>query len=226
MKKFIPILILFVGGAKAQNDTEQNTEATNEAAAQEVTEPKKRPSWSQGLPERQTAPTAASLMSKPKAEIDMRPAQESFKPELETSEIELNFQPKSANDFKVEVEPVAVDMTLSREEMRDSFFKTEDDVSELDVVDNDLLAQYKWQVLKVTNVEVPNDFDASEALNLNIHINPKGRVVKVVSEDADVSANAMRMIEKSIKKWRFEPPADLGIAANINKTFNIDIQAD
>lgn len=226
MKTLIILIVLISGIASAQDNTGSNSNNSVEVDTQNVNDEKKRPSWSQGLPERKTAPTAASLMSKPKSEIDFRPAQESFKPELDTTEIQLNFQPKSTNDFKVEVEPTPIEVSLSREEMRDSFYKVEDDEQEPEVVDSELLAQYKWQVVKVSNVEVPSDFDASEALNLNIHINPKGRVVKVVSEDEEVSSKAMRMIEKSIKKWRFEPPGDLGIAANINKSFNIDIQAD
>ncbi len=202
--------------AQNNDQTVNETDSTNEQ--------KKRPSWSQGLPERQSTPSAGSLLTKPKADIDVTPEQQKIRPELEAPEIDLGFQPKSVNEFKVE--PVSVDLSLSREEMRESSYESDDNKPKDEVIDSELLAQYKWQVLKVTSVEVPNNFDASEALNLNIHINPKGEVVKVVSEDPGVSSRAMRVIEKSIKNWRFEPPADLGIASNINKSFNIDIQAD
>ncbi|MCX7554029.1 hypothetical protein OS175_09080 [Marinicella sp. S1101] len=223
MRTTILIMSLLSGAALAQNSTQQNNDQAVEDKPP-VTEQKKRPSWSQGLPERQNAPSAGSLLSKPKAVIDDTPEQQAIRPELEVPEIDLGFKPKPASEFNVE--PVSVDLSLSREEMRETFYESEKNEPEVEVVDSALLAQYKWQVIKVTEVEVPSDFDASKALNLNIHINPKGEVVKVVSEDSGVSSRAMRVIEKSIKNWRFEPPADLGIAANINKSFNIDIQAD
>lgn len=225
MRTTFLIIALLSGAAFAQNSTQQNNDQAVEDKPP-VNEQKKRPSWSQGLPERQNAPSAGSLLSKPKAVIDDTPEQQAIRPELEAPEIDLGFKPKPASEFNVE--PVSVDLSLSREEMRESFYESEKDQPEpeVEVVDSALLAQYKWQVVKVTEVEVPNNFDASKALNLNIHINPKGEVIKVVSEDSGLSSRAMRVIEKSIKNWRFEPPADLGIASNINKSFNIDIQAD
>lgn len=192
------------------------------------------------MPERQASPSTPGLLNAPKAQVEVESTQLTIKPELEKPEIDLTFEPQSPAKFEIEPikqEPVKIEnrrrsIELKRQEQEriaevapEPELEPQPKPKPVKTVDKALLAQYKWQVLKVSEVQLPSHYDTSKPLNLDIHINPNGRVIDVLSKEADLSVKDLKFIKKSIEKWRFEPPKKLGIDINMNKSFLIDIKA-
>ncbi len=190
----------------------------------------KRPSWSQGLPERQTSlkPTDA-MLSKPQTtdpvidSPDANTFDQPVAPELEVGLVtEAIVVPQPS--IELVTEPVAPAVT-SRREAREQYYSNNGG----EVANNEpnpLLADYSWKVLKTTPIEVPEQFSDNESLKLKIQINPRGRVTRVTVAEADVPALLLEKAERSIMQWKFEPPKKIGIKENISRTFTIDIQTE
>ncbi|TDR23488.1 energy transducer TonB family protein [Marinicella litoralis] len=208
---------------------------TVNSQAQEPVEDKpknqKRPSWSQGLPERQSSMTPTSSINKFKVKQEPMDVIEDDRSleltELPSVEIEMmNTQPvielEPVMELEVEtVQPVAA----TREEAFDQYFSSKGE-GEVKTEVNPLVSEYKWTLLKSLPIEVPQNFSDNETLKLNIHINPKGHVTRVTVAEASIPKKIFESAEKSILKWRFEAPAEIGINEVISKTFSIDIKTD
>ncbi len=214
MKKFAALLCLMSLTVIAQNSPQ-------------------RPSWSQGLPERQKAPTAA-------------PSELTIENETDDSQSKPVIDPFEAErpnlDIKIDNEPVAVAPIEDIQITPSVPVSNEEDVVRLDrrsrpgmlnrekraeneTVDASLLSQYQWQVVKTTPVYIPSEVKDIDTLNVIIHVRPSGRVSKVEAMDDSLSSRAMSQIADSIKEWRFEPPKNVGIDATISKPFEIDIRS-
>lgn len=211
MKKFVVLfLILMTFVVVAQEDNK-----------------KKRPSWSQGLPERQAVPQPG----KPAVNVD-RPVESEIDatPEIEPIEsgLELELVTEPIVVPQPVIEPVStqpeVPNVTSRREAFDQYYggKENSDISQQQA----LIKQYKWSIVKTLPIDIPNDYTGSDSLKLHIQINPKGRVVRVTRADNSIPEYVVESAEKSIRSWRFEPPEDLGIEEVIGKTFTIDVVTD
>ncbi len=200
---------------------------TSVAFAQEE---KKRPSWSQGLPERQAAPQAGSpgmnRVEVKKPEFDVKPEIEPISSGLE---MELDTQAFSVPEPTIEPvtqpeqESASLNAANRREALEQYYAGNDESANEQQQA---LIKQYKWAVLKTSPIQIPSDYSGSDSLKLHIQINPKGRVVRVTRADSSIPEYVVESAEKSIKGWRFEPPKNLGIEEVIGKTFTIDVVTD
>jgi len=189
-------------------------------------ENKKRPSWSQGLPERQAA---------------MKPGDAGFKPARPGApevDVTPDLEPMGGDlDMELVTEPIAVPQPVidapvntteaeitNREEAREQYFSGQAVIASAE--QEALIKQYKWAVLKTSPINIPSDYTGTDSLKLHIQINPKGKVVKVTRADAGIPEYVVDSAEKSIKRWRFEPPEDMGIEEVIGRTFTIDVVTD
>jgi len=189
---------------------------------------KKRPSWSEGLPERQATMKHTSTMYKQQSVeesvsdepvIAEKPMAPTFDVELVTEPIVV---PSPVTEIAVES---LLKASVDREKAREQYFSSEEQAAEvLESKEHLLIAQYNWQVLKTTPIDIPGQGDENGTLKLTIQINPKGHVTRVSKADASIPAIVLRSAEKSIRNWRFQPPSEIGITENISKTFTIDIQ--
>jgi hypothetical protein len=209
MMKFVVLILIFV---------------TSVGFAQE--DSKKRPSWSQGLPERQAAVQPGKPAINPgrpgAPEIDVAPE---IEPMASGLEVELVTEPIAVPQPVLEAPTESVVTTAAdRREAREQYFSGEQQA--VNEQQQELIKQYQWSVLKTSPIEIPSDYSGSESLKLYIQINPKGRVVKVTRADASIPEYVVESAEKSIRRWRFEPPGDLGIEEVIGRTFTIDVVTD
>ena len=213
MKYLIILSLLMTVSSRAQ-ESQQQIEDT----------PQKRPSWSQGLPERQSAIKRTAPVNKFRGNKQAREVEHDRSlgvAELPNVEIELaSAQPI----IKFEIESMQPAVT-SRQEAFDQYYSN-DKEGGVDTEVNPLLAQYTWKPIKTTAIDVPEDFDDQKPLKLNIRINPKGEVTRVTEVDTAIPKRVFKSAEKSILKWKFQAPAEIGITENISKTFSIDIKTD
>lgn len=196
----------------------------------------KRPSWSQGLPERETTLSAGQPVITLKAEQN---SQEVASPTIENAtterpEIELeafkapqlNYkiqldEPIKANEIEVSVEEREV---IARRAGPDSRVrKNTQDFNSKTV--NSLHDDYSWKVLSTTPIEMPGQLSNTESINVDIHINPDGSVEKVTTNDPNVSSRMLKYASKSIENWKFEAPEKLGITDVMSKNFAIEIKS-
>lgn len=189
---------------------------------------KKRPSWSEGLPERQAtmSPTSSMLKQETQKESVSNEPVVIEKPVAPTFEVELVTEPMVVPEpmTEIKVDPIAT-IPVNREKVREQYFSNEQPATEsLESKESHLIAQYKWKVLKTTPVEIPGKGDENDSLKLIIQINPKGHVTRVLKGDANMPSIVLKSVEKSIRNWRFQPPSEIGITENISKTFTIDVE--
>ncbi len=188
----------------------------------------KRPSWSQGLPERKSSlKPSGSLLSKSSATDSLVAEPETFDQAAAPSlDVELVTEPIVVPQPSIElnIEPTKPAATSRREAMEQYYSNNGND--EIDNSPNPLIADYSWKVLKTTPIEVPEQFSNNESLRLKIQIGPRGRVTRVTVAEAEVPALLLESAERSIMKWKFEPPKKIGIKENISRTFTIDIQTE
>ncbi|VAW46658.1 hypothetical protein MNBD_GAMMA02-154 [hydrothermal vent metagenome] len=185
----------------------------------------KRPSWSQGLPERQSSMTPSASMNKFKVN------QQSSNTAVDDRSLEMAELPsiginlvatKPVIELGIEsVQPIA----NSRREAFDQYHNNDKEGIVIAAVDP-LVAEYKWTPIKTTPINVPENFDENKTLKLNIHINPKGEVTRVTVADTAIPRKVFKNVEQSILKWKFQAPSEVGITENISKTFSIDIKTD
>ena len=191
-------------------------------------ENKKRPSWSQGLPERQAVTKPMDSGFKPAANDDTLTSTPGLtamdQPNLPSIDVNLLENPVVIPEpvLVIETEPL-VPTASNRKAAFDQYHSNESPAEAVNEI-NPLIAEYKWIPIKTMPIEVPASSDKNKQLKLIIQINPKGQVVAVNKADANISALVMQSAEKSILKWRFVPPSELGITENISKTFAIEIE--
>jgi hypothetical protein len=189
---------------------------------------KKRPSWSQGLPERQASVKQISSMynqqSPEKPVIDDPIAVDLLSaPDID---VDIISEPilVPAPELTMAIDSIQAD-SVSRKDIREQYYNNDSQESQQSKgLENQLVAQYKWQVLSTTPIQMIGMDGEIESLELIIHINPEGHVIKVAKADASISSRVLQSAEQSIRNWRFQPPAELGIKESISKTFTIDIQ--
>jgi hypothetical protein len=193
-------------------------------------ENKKRPSWSQGLPERQTAPQPGKPAINP---VQAETPEFDVKPEIEpiSGGLEMELDTEAFAVPKPVIEPIAASpkqplspKATNRREALEQYYEGNEEST--DEQQQQLIKQYKWSILKTSPIEIPSDYTGSESLKLHIQINPKGRVVRVTRADSTIPEYVVESAEKGIKRWRFEPPGDLGIEEVIGRTFTIDVITD
>lgn len=182
----------------------------------------KRPSWSQGLPERQTSPQPG----KPSFNIDESKPTLQSQPHIETQrtitpeiEIELTTQPKLELNVQPETEPQPKIDTVRR-----AGYRRLQQSGPVAQDTNPLHEQYSWTLLKTTPIDIPARHAAKNQLKVRIFINPDGEVIRVAAGAPDVPALMLKQAQKSIENWRFDPPKDIGISDNLSKIFTIEIK--
>lgn len=184
----------------------------------------KRPSWSQGLPERQATvkPEKQRFNPEPKTTSadtppsisDERTSAPNLEIDLSTEPpvIELNDQPKVSTQAPI---------ITNRAEAQTNYYQPQSQT--ITIVSNPLLADYSWEILKITPINIPSRLKSSETIKLKIQINPQGKVTRVTSADNNISNMILRYAENSIRSWQFQPPQEIGITENISKIFTIEI---
>ena len=185
-------------------------------------EQSKRPSWSQGLPERQTSqlPGNPGLESKEnKTAIQSQPEISIEKPAAPEIKIELSTQPEM--EFKVE--PNAIEQPLMQP-IRRAGQRRLNNRTIGEKVSNPLHQQYSWSLVKTEPIDITSRHATKNQLKVRIYINPEGQVVRVAAGAPDVPALMLKEAQQSIQQWQFEPPKEIGITDNLVKTFTIEIK--
>lgn len=182
----------------------------------------KRPSWSQGLPERQTTikPEKQRFNTEPKTTTDVIAPDTSERPAAPSIEINLSTAPVIELNVQPQTPPVDAPIATNRANALTSYYQQPQTVSN---EPNPLLAEYSWNILKTTPISIPGRIKSNDNLKLRIQINPQGKVIRVTAADPSVSAIIMRHAENSIRNWQFQPPEEIGISENISKVFTIEI---
>ncbi len=214
--KYLIVVGLLVSGLVAAQEEQSETK-------------KKRPSWSQGLPERQASMKRTNSMYKQEAgsAVTVDDPLLIEKPAAPAFEVDLVTEPIAVPKPVIEIETPAIEsqVSVSREQAREQYYSNDQqNASQGESEKNPLFDLYKWKVLKTTPIEVPGEGDGNESLKLNIQINPEGRVTRVSKGNINIPDDVLKSAEKSILNWRFEPPKEIGITENISKVFTIDIR--
>lgn len=182
----------------------------------------KRPSWSQGLPERESVRQPEKPGFKPETtrpSIQTQPDLKAERPVSPDIEIELSTQP----NLNLKVAPKALVQPETNPVRRAGFRHMQNKpVVNEDI--NPLHDQYNWTLLKTIPIDIPARHTTKSELKIRIYINPEGEVVRVAAGAPDVPAMMLKQAQKSIQQWQFEPPKNIGITDNIAKTFTIEIK--
>ena len=182
----------------------------------------KRPSWSQGLPERQASQQPGKPGFDPELEKvnnKQTPTMQSERPTTPTLNIDIATQPDLNFDIKPDRNPIPESKPIRRAGQRSIQYRQQNTP---DI--NPLHHKYKWNVVKTTPIDIPDRYATQSTLKVRIYINPQGEVIKVAAAAPDVPAMMLKEAQKSIENWRFEAPKDIGISDNLAKTFTIEIK--
>lgn len=186
---------------------------TGDGFAQDDNEPKKKPSWSTGLPERQVKPS----MDQPEVQVD-QPAID-----IEQAEIEV----ERPNGLAIETE-FQTDFTLPQIEI--SSIKDDEDEPQVEyevfsAADIDSQYDYDWQIEEMRPVKIPKTLSFSyQNVMLEVSINPKGEVVKVKRVSDRTSNVILNYATQTMKKhWKFSAPEAVGITGIITKIMSVDL---
>ncbi|MCX7545041.1 energy transducer TonB [Marinicella gelatinilytica] len=183
----------------------------------------KRPSWSQGLPERQSTVQPGN----PSLKTDDNRSEPIITPDISEDRpmapvMDMNIATQPDFDFKIEPEAPQTPNTEPVRRAGTSHFQKREMVSK---EINPLHAQYPWAIVKTTPLDIPSRYATKDTLKVRIYINPEGEVVRVAAGAPDVPALMLKQAQQSIQNWRFEPPKNLGITDTLSKTFTIEIKA-
>ncbi|WP_154223715.1 hypothetical protein [Marinicella rhabdoformis] len=217
MKYILVTSLVLSSAVSAQSPTDQQT--TEEAN-------KKRPSWSQGLPERQKvlkpgAPALnvdSSTRSDIEAPIVERVQTEQPKFELEQLEV-------PTFDHQIEIEAPVLDQTDTQPPQRLDARAKSQRRTLITKEDNPLHDKYQWEVVHTTPIEMPSHLNSKGNIEVIIYIKPDGSVSKVTSRDPDVTSTMLKYVSESIQNWRFEAPNKIGISEVMSKQFAIEIKS-
>lgn len=180
--------------------------------AQEQTTEKKKPSWSQGLPERQATPD----FRKPAAPVG-QPTAEINEPEVDMpSAVDVAIDSELTPDFEMPAIEIQVAEPAADEAALEYQVYAASEASAL----ND----YDWQLLEGEPVEIPKTLSFSyKEVWLEVSINPRGEVVKVQRISDRTGMVILNYASQALKNWRFSPPEAVGIDGVISKTMKIDL---
>jgi len=182
----------------------------------------KRPSWSQGLPERQTIQPPGNPGFEPEQSepsIQSQPTIKAERPITPDIEIDITTQP----ELELKVSPEVIEQPQV-EPVRRAGYRRLSNRSVENKDDDQLYKQYNWSPIKTVPINIPPRHATKNELKVRIYINPDGRVVRVAAGAPDVPAMMLKQAQQSIQQWQFEPPKDIGITDNIAKTFTIEIK--
>lgn len=204
-------------------------------------EDKKKPSWSTGLPERQAAPT----MNTPDLSVE-KPRMDVGQPEVvEMPTTDLAIEQPSFSMPAIEMAPVNDDGNVppaakSSSRSRPVNNRTEDTSetsSQAEAVVTTgrpyrLLGEqnypngYVWEALVSEPVKIPKSLSFSyKEIQLEVHINPAGEVVKVRRLDDVTSTMLLNYSSRALKEWQFRPPAEFGIEEVLVNSMLVDMVA-
>ncbi len=193
------VLILWVSLAGAQNNKDED---------------KKRPSWSQGIPERQSTPD----MGRPQ-----------FDPADSAIEIETSAVAEGVNDFKLDVITPEITPPATLPDLPEPVIRPASAdvavtaaVSAVEAASNDL---YDWHIEQQQPVLVPADtLQILDRVMMKISINANGEVVAVEAAQDDLPQDLFNRARKSINQWRFAAPKYQGVeVAILSRVFEINL---
>lgn len=186
----------------------------------------KRPSWSQGLPERKNQPTPPPQIEKPITKPSTNHAL--FRKQLEN----LSQQNQTLNDSTNHSESFTEIPLLPQQKKLTSADKNHTDFSPITVIQStrqnkQIPEHYPWEITRLTPVVVPRYWLSKyPTVMLDISINPNGQVNEISVNELNPMPDSLKTrIERSIKRWHFTAPKDYGITENIVRPFEIQLQA-
>ena len=191
----------------------------------------KRPSWSQGLPEReQTTPS-----NQPNIRIEQdtqnplieKPVLENVVTETPAFEMQQFDAPQLNYEVEYKVETDKSDVTalnLNRRSRSISASRFQNR-KPTESPENPLHKEYSWEVLNTTPIELPSHLISTNNINIEIYIKPNGSVSRVTSTDPNVSSQMLKLVSESVRNWQFEAPKKIGITDILSKNFDIEIKS-
>ncbi len=215
-------LLLWAFGLQAQ-------QGDNDSGGDDA-EDKKKPSWSTGLPERQAAPT----MNTPDLNVE-KPQVDVGQPDVvEMPVTDMAIERPSFSMPAIEIAPVTDDANVppapkSSSRARQANNDDEPSSPVRSTINNTAQAitagqpyqvlgeqnypnGYVWEALVSEPVKIPKSLSFSyKQIQLEVHINPAGEVVKVKRLDDVTSSMLLNYSNRTLKKWQFRPPAEFGI---------------
>lgn len=178
----------------------------------QASDEKQKPSWSQGLPERTKAPTTQPGMidiKEPGAvkNDDLRPEMDL---DTDMSEFDLGMDLPQAKPTITGTEPVAESKQVAVVEP-----EVKAVVPKAVTTDPD---EYGWQVVESYPIVIPKTYYYDkDQVKVKVTINPEGEVIRVKGSSRNLSQSVVFSVQKQLKSWRFEPPANHGITSSISK---------
>ena len=214
-------------------------------------EPKKRPSWSQGLPERQAVPS----LYKPQLEPpEFNPEQIVVEPPTvvlpETQAMPTSTQVPVADeahavggkDTASEQLNEAVVVAHALPPKRQQDVRPDNEMStdwvsgsnerqlniQSETSQSVLIseAQYSWKLLRQNPVEVSSMLlSDTNNIQVRISVNNQGQVIGVEAVQAETPTALVQQASRAIKRWRFAEPAEEGVEASVlSKVFEVELQ--
>ena len=209
----------------------------------------KRPSWSQGLPERhKTAapnmknqiPTmedglGADLdlgMSRTDIEFEGLSKPVVIKPENKKIDAVEPIEPVHSPVVEFDTEAVlqapstatSTSHQKSNVNMQSNVLVQQKEKVQAPVDEN--AASYLWHVERMVPVQVPKSLAAQHhSVLLKLSIDSQGKVIDVSPVIDQTSPTVMRHAIRYVNQWRFEPPRKQGINHELSRVFNVSIQA-
>ena len=188
---------------------------------------KKRPSWSQGLPERTAAPTLNP------SNISLKQAE--FK--IDRSTFKNEWEPEGVAITEVEKHTTSLAPTRHPSQGIESFVPITTEAtkpSQTSESVDDRSAQlspnqaaqpaFNWKPLRLIPVQVPQTIlEQQNSVLLKIEINTLGEVIAVSPVVNDTNPAILIHAQRHIKRWRFEVPHHHGITNPISRVFKVDL---
>ena len=181
----------------------------------------KRPSWSQGLPQRTDAKAPVIEITKPLAEETTSNLNRTIiKPSHQTQSISAPApifpQPKPM------IETAPPESAPS-----DNIQSTITVIQSKPATINDK-PHYPWNITRMTAVTAPSFWVKKyPTVHINISIQPNGQVEAIHEvTDKPIPQALMLKIQRTIKQWRFTAPEEYGIQTNLTRPFKIQLQPD
>ncbi|MCW8869464.1 MAG: hypothetical protein OQK49_02070 [Proteobacteria bacterium] len=181
----------------------------------------KRPSWSQGLPERTDSKAPELKIAKPfNEDKELTLNRTLIKPNHQTQSISVpspNYQQQK---------PV-IETTFSESNPPDNNHSTIT-VIQSKPAKNNINQQYPWNITRMAAVTAPAFWVKKyPSVHINISIQPNGQVESIREiTDKPIPQALMVKIQRAIKQWRFTAPEDYGIHTNLSRPFKIQLQPD
>ncbi len=191
----------------------------------QASDEKQKPSWSQGLPERTKAPTTQPDMIDIKdpsaaANDDLRPEMDL---ETDMSDFDLGMDlPKAKPPVTEPIEAVEPVDTTEPQQVVVAEPEVKVALPEPALSDPD---EYNWRVIESHPIVIPRTyFYDKDSVKVKVTINPEGEVVRVKGSSRNLSQSVVFSVQKQLKNWRFDPPANHGITSSISKVHVLPVE--